>query len=55
MAPSPDAQSFDRQEFFYVTPGATNNATSPPLTVAINEWMAGNTHTLHDPVDGTNT
>src|SRR5204863_8027554 len=40
----PDGQSFDRQELFYVTPGGTNNATSPPLTVAINEWMAGNTH-----------
>jgi hypothetical protein len=48
----PDGQSFDRQQFVYVTPGGTNNATSPPLTVAINEWMAGNTHTLQDPLDG---
>ena len=47
----PDAQSFDRREFAYVTPGATNNGTSPPLTVSINEWMAGNTHTLLNPVN----
>jgi len=47
----PDGQSFTRQDFFYATPGATNNATSAPLTVFINEWMAGNTHTLQDPLD----
>jgi hypothetical protein len=48
----PDGQPFDRQEFFYVTPGASNNGTSAPLTVVINEWMAGNTLTLLDPVTG---
>jgi hypothetical protein len=48
----PDGQAFDRQEFFFVTPGATNNATSAPLSVVINEWMAGNTHTIQDPLDG---
>jgi hypothetical protein len=48
----PDGQSFERQEFFYVTAGGTNNGTSAPLTVTINEWMAGNTHTLPDPLDG---
>jgi hypothetical protein len=48
----PDGQSFDRQEFAYATPGATNNGSSAPLTVSINEWMAGNTHTLVDPVGG---
>lgn len=48
---APDAQVFDRREFFYVTPGATNNATSAPLTVAINEWMADNANTLADPAD----
>jgi hypothetical protein len=47
----PDGQSFSRQEFFYVTPGKTNDATGAPLTVFINEWMAGNTHTLQDPLD----
>ena len=48
----PDGQSFNRQEFFYVTPGGSNNGTGGPLTVSINEWMAGNTHTLQDPLDG---
>jgi hypothetical protein len=48
---SPDGQSFKRQEFFYATPGGTNNSGTP-LTVAINEWMAGNTNTLRDPVTG---
>jgi hypothetical protein len=46
----PDGQSFTRQEFFFVTPGGTNNRSSALLTVVINEWMAGNTHTLLDPV-----
>jgi hypothetical protein len=48
----PDGQSFNRQEFSYVSPGASNNGASAPLTVLINEWMAGNTHTLLDPVTG---
>lgn len=48
----PDGQSFDRQEFYFVTAGRTNNGSSAPLSVVINEWMAGNTHTLPDPLDG---
>lgn len=48
----PDGQSFDRQEFFFATPAATNNGHSAPLSVVINEWMASNTHTLADPQDG---
>ena len=48
----PDGQSFTRQEFFFTTPGGTNNGSSAPLSVVINEWMAGNTHTLLDPVTG---
>jgi len=48
----PDGQSFVRQEFFYVTPGATNRCTAAPPTVMINEWMAGNTHTITNPVGG---
>jgi hypothetical protein len=48
----PDGQSFSRQEFFYASPGGTNDGTSSPLTIRINEWMAGNTHTLQDPLDG---
>ena len=47
----PDGQSFDRQAFFHPTPGSTNNATSGPLTVAINEWMASNTKTILNPAD----
>lgn len=48
----PDGQMFSRQEFYYVTPGAVNNGTSAPLTVAINEWMAGNTNTIRNPIGG---
>lgn len=48
----PDGQSFDRQEFFYVTPGGTNDGRSAPLTVFLNEWMAQNGTTLADPADG---
>ena len=47
----PDGQSFNRQDFFYATPGRTNDPTGAPLTVYINEWMAGNTRTLQDPLD----
>ena len=48
----PDGQAFDRREFVYVTPGGTNNGTEAPITVSINEWMAANTHTIPDPLDG---
>jgi hypothetical protein len=48
----PDGQSFDRLEFFYVTPGAPNNSDAAPVVVFINEWMAQNTSTLADPADG---
>ncbi len=44
----PDGQPFDRQEFFYVTPGGTNDGRSAPLRVCINEWMAANSRTLAD-------
>ncbi len=47
----PDGQPFDRQEFFYVTPGGTNNGRSGPIVVYINEWMAGNAGYLSDPAD----
>lgn len=39
----PDGQSFDRQEFFYATPGALNNATNPPSFVPYN--IAGRVYT----------
>jgi hypothetical protein len=43
-------QLFDRQPFFYVTPGASNNPA--PVPVAINEWLASNTRTLPNPGNG---
>jgi hypothetical protein len=48
----PDGQSFIRQSFFYPTPGATNDGTSAPLTISINEWMADNTMTIFNPIGG---
>ena len=50
----PDGQSFTRSEFFYVTPGGTNNGSSAPLTVKINEWMANNNHTIANPSGSKN-
>jgi len=47
----PDGQSFIRQEFFYPSPGAPNNG-GRPIPVAINEWMAGNTNTIRNPIGG---
>ncbi len=48
----PDGQLFTRQEFFFVTPAATNNGTLPPVNVFINEWMADNAGVNFDPADG---
>jgi hypothetical protein len=45
----PDAQGAAREIFLDVTPGRSNNI---PPRVYINEWMASNTGTLHDPADG---
>ena len=47
----PDAQPFYRQPMYAITPGATNSAAQPAISVAINEWMAGNTNTIQDPLD----
>ncbi|MEI7730395.1 MAG: lamin tail domain-containing protein [Verrucomicrobiota bacterium] len=47
----PDGQLFDRKTFYYVTPGTNNNGSFLPLTVRINEWMAGNTRTLLNPLN----
>ena len=44
----PDGQLFDRQLFYFITPGASNNPA--PVPVAINEWMASNTNTLFNPL-----
>jgi hypothetical protein len=50
----PDGQPFDRQEFYYVTPGAPNDGRAAPIVVFINEWMAVNTSAsgFTDPADG---
>ena len=48
----PDGNASKRRLFSVVTPGATNNPTSAPVTILINEWMADNTLTLADPADG---
>ncbi len=48
----PDGQPFYRRNLYYATAGASNNPASPPIQVFINEWMADNTRTLADPVDG---
>lgn len=48
----PDAQAFERREFFHPTPAGTNDASLPPIQVWVNEWMADNTRTLADPADG---
>jgi hypothetical protein len=48
----PDAQPFYRGNMFFTTPGGTNNGSSAPITIFINEWLADNTVTLADPADG---
>jgi hypothetical protein len=49
----PDGQAFTpRQDFFYVTPGGTNDATLAPIQVYINEWMASNTRSLTNAANG---
>jgi hypothetical protein len=48
----PDGQPFDRQEFYRVTPGGTNDNVAPPLVVYINEWMAANTSGLINTNNG---
>jgi hypothetical protein len=48
----PDGQPFYRQAMFKLTPGATNSAVLPPISVSINEWMADNAVTLLNPGTG---
>lgn len=48
----PEAQPFYRRPMFFVTPGATNNGASQPITIFINEWLADNSTVLSDPADG---
>jgi hypothetical protein len=47
----PDGQLSYRGILHYPTPGATNNPSSPPVTIFINEWMASNNGFLADPTD----
>lgn len=47
----PDGRGVNRRPFDFPTPGAANNPASKPITVVINEWMAGNTRTLADIAD----
>jgi hypothetical protein len=46
----PDGQPFFRTIMQSTTPGGTNVSRS--INVFINEWMASNTNTVTDPVDG---
>lgn len=48
----PDGQPFYRQNLFQTTPGGTNSAALPPVTVSINEWMAENNGYLFNPATG---
>ncbi len=48
----PDGNPCQRRSLATVTPGATNNPALPPVAVFVNEWMAQNSTTLADPVDG---
>ena len=48
----PDGNPCQRRSLAIVTPGATNNPAFPPVAVFINEWLAQNSATLADPVDG---
>jgi hypothetical protein len=48
----PDGEPRTRRALFFPTPGSANNPAVPPVQVVINEFMAQNTSTLRDPVDG---
>ena len=48
----PDGNPCQRRSLAIVTPGATNNPAFPPVAVFVNEWLAQNSATLPDPVDG---
>ncbi len=48
----PDGSPAGRHLQYYATPGAANNDTWPAAPAVINEWMASNTRTLANPLDG---
>ena len=49
----PDAQPHHRHDLYFATPGATNSDALPLPNIRINEWMAANTHTVVNPVNGS--
>lgn len=48
----PDGEPRNRQLFYFLTPGATNNPVFPDISVTINEVMAANQKTITDTVSG---
>ncbi len=48
----PDGTPTKRTKFYIPTPGASNSNGHPEVPVKINEWMASNTSTTVDPLDG---
>ncbi|MCL4179863.1 MAG: lamin tail domain-containing protein [Verrucomicrobia bacterium] len=48
----PDGTPTKRTKFYIPTPGSSNSNGHPEVPVNINEWMAGNTSTVTDPLDG---
>jgi len=48
----PDGEPKGRRTFYNVTPGQANNPEFPPISVLINEFMASNTKTLTNIVNG---
>jgi len=49
----PDGDPRRRRLLHFPTPGTPNNSASPSIQVSINEYMALNSSTIQDPVDGT--
>ena len=48
----PDGDPCSRIAMYAASPGAFNSNESAPLNVRINEWMADNSYTLADSMDG---
>ena len=48
----PDATPAKRTRFYIPTPGGSNSDGHPEVPVTVNEWMAGNTSTVTDSLDG---
>lgn len=48
----PEGQAIRHQSFHLPSPGLPNDATPEPVVVKINEWMASNSSTLPNPLDG---